>query len=171
MADKVYSIEIEAPIARVWDEITSEGRVQRHMFDCTLDSARPGTKYMWHDRPRKRVFVRGEIVEVTPPSGSTGGRFVQTFKFTQLPDDYTLVTWDVMPVNSQKTRITVTHSKLDPNSKTYKSIDGGWPTILKNLKSVCETGNVGFGTRVMYAMMRWMSFMLPKSTLVSNNLD
>lgn len=170
MADKVYSIEIDAPIEKVWDEITSVGRRQRHMFDCVLNTNRPGSAYLWHDAPKKHVFVRGEIVEVTPPAGGAGGRFVQTFKFTTMPDDFSLVTWDVTPTGPARTKVVVTHSRLDPGSKTAKSIDGGWPSILKNLKAMCETGQIPMMTRMQYAMMRNMSFMLPKATLMSNNL-
>lgn len=171
MADKVYSIDIEAPVQRVWDEVTSTGRIQRHMFDCVLDNATPGKKYLWHDKPRKRVFVRGEIVESSPPTNGSPGRFVQTFKFTTLPDDYSLVTWEIVAAGVGRTKVTVTHTKLNPKGKTYKQIDGGWPSILKGLKSVCETGNVPMKTRLMYLMMRNMSFVLPKSTKMANHLD
>lgn len=171
MADKVYSIDIEAPVQRVWDEVTSVGRVQRHMFDCVLDNNRPGKKYLWHDKQRKYVFVRGEIVESTPPSGGEGGRFVQTFKFTNLPDDYSLVTWEFAAMGSSRTKVTVTHSQLDPSGKTSKQIDGGWPSILKGLKSVCESGNVPMKTRLMYLVMRNMSFFLPKTMHIGKHLD
>lgn len=171
MAEKVYSIDIDAPVKRVWDEVTGTGKVQRHMFDCVLDHNTPGKKYLWHDRPRKRVFVRGEIVESSPPSGSEGGRFVQTFKFTMLPDDYSLVTWDIVAIGPSRTKVTVTHSKLDPSGKTFKKIDGGWPTILGNLKLILEKGNLSLGCRLMFGIMRHTSFMLPKATLVSNNQD
>ena len=40
-----------------------------------------------------------------------------------------------------------------------------------NLKALCETGTVPLKTRMMYAMMRSMSFMLPKATLVANSQD
>lgn len=171
MADKVYSIDIDAPAHKVWEQITSVGKVQRHIFDCVLDNNTPGKKYLWHDAARKRAFVRGEIVEVTPPSAAGGGRFVQTFKFTNLPDDYSLVTWEITPIDSNRTKVVVTHSKLDPMGKTIKQIEGGWPGILANLRSVCETGTIPFKTRAMYAMMGAMSFVLPKSMLVSRNMD
>ncbi|MBL8744872.1 MAG: SRPBCC domain-containing protein [Phycisphaerae bacterium] len=171
MAEKVYSIDIDAPVKTVWDEVTSTGRVQRHMFDCVLDHCDPGKKYLWHDKPRKHVFVRGEIVESTPPSGNNAGRLVQTFKFTTLPDDYSLVTWDFIALGPARTKVTVTHTRLDPEGKTITRIDGGWPSILKALKSVCETGNVPLKTRLMYFMMRNMSFVLPKSTRIEQHQD
>lgn len=171
MADKVYSVDIDAPIQKVWDEITGVGRVQRHMFDCILDNNQPGRKYLWHDRPRKHVIVRGEIVESIAPSAGAAGRFVQTFKFTMLPDDYSLVTWEIIPIGPSRTKVTVTHSKLDPSGQTWKKIDGGWPTILQNLKRMMETGSLSFGCRLMFATMRYTSFMLPKATHISNHQD
>lgn len=174
MADKVYSIEIDAPIRRVWEQITGTGVVQMHMFACVLDSNKPGTKYLWHSKNGKYVHVKGQIVESSPPTGSGAGataRFVQTFKFTMLPDDYSLVEWELTETTAGRTRVKVMHSKLDPSGKTIKSIDGGWPSILKNLKALCEKGRVPFGTRMQLAMMGAMSFMLPKSTLAVNNRD
>lgn len=171
MADKVYSIDIEAPVKKVWDEVTSTGRIQRHMFDCVLDNNTPGRKYLWHCKRGKYAFVRGEIVESTPPSGGVGGRFVQTFKFTNLPDGYSLVTWEFAAIGQARTKVTVTHSKIDPNGKTFRQVGGGWPSILTRLKSVCETGNIPIKTRLMYLVMRNMSFFLPKTMHIGNHLD
>ncbi len=169
MADKVYSIDINAPIERVWQEVTAPGRVQVHMFGCVLDRCTPGQRYRWHSKNGKRVFVKGSIVEVSPPKPGAGARFVQTFQFTTLSDPESLVTWDLSRTGPSSTKIVVTHSKLEPGSKTATQIDGGWPSILSTLKSIAETGKAPLGKRIQLAMMNAMSFVLPKSTLAVNN--
>ena len=40
------------------------------------------------------------------------------------------------------TRLTVTHTELEPHSRMNKGIRQGWPAVLSNLKTILETGNV-----------------------------
>jgi uncharacterized protein YndB with AHSA1/START domain len=49
-----------------------------------------------------------------------------------------------MDLKQEKTivRLTITHSINRPNSKLIKSVSGGWPFIISNLKSMLETGKV-----------------------------
>ncbi|QTD57033.1 SRPBCC domain-containing protein [Parasphingorhabdus cellanae] len=38
------------------------------------------------------------------------------------------------------TKMTVTHSELEPGSDMDKGVRDGWPAVLSNLKSMVETG-------------------------------
>lgn len=174
VSEKVYSIDINAPIAKVWAEITKTNAVSRPMFDCVMKSdMRPGSAYRHYTKDNKRVMVHGRVQELEPPTpGGTTARFVQTFRFTTIPDeDVSLVVWELNEFRPGVTKVTVVHSDLSDKPKTAKNIDGGWPTILQSYKSVLETGNVPFKTRMMYAMFSVMGFMLPKSTLAENVKD
>jgi uncharacterized protein YndB with AHSA1/START domain len=147
---QVYKVEIAAPIRRVWDEITSTGRVQRMMFDTILDGdVRPGGKIRYVTRSRKHTFIVGEVLEVQPPT-----RLVHTFAWRDLKDEPpSLVTWDLRE-SGGRTSVTVTHERMESAPETAKRVGGGWPTILDNLKSVVERGNVGLKWRLMLGMMR-----------------
>jgi len=172
--EKVYSIDINAPIAKVWAEITKTNTVSRPMFDCVMKSdLKPGSPYRHYTKDNKRVMVHGRVQEVEPPApGGKTARFVQTFRFTTIPDEVpSLVVWELNEVRPGVTKVTVVHSNLSDKPKTAKQIDGGWPTILENYKSVLETGNVPLKCRIMYAMFGVMGFMLPKSTLAQNVKD
>jgi len=163
MAEKVYSIEIEAPIQRVWDEITKHGEVSRPMFGCMLDQEmREGHTYRYTDKSDAHTMTMGEVIEVTPPT-----RLVHTFLFTWFDDEPSVVTWELSEEKGITT-VTLTHSNLDEGTKTIKSIDGGWPKILKLYKQVIETGSVGLGTKLTQGMMSLMGFMLPKATRTEN---
>jgi hypothetical protein len=63
--------------------------------------------------------------------------------------------------------VKIVHSQFPGETKTFKAVDGGWPSILGRLKLVCETGKIGMKDRLMFAMMKSMMFMMPKSTLSS----
>lgn len=158
MIEKVYRVEIAAPVERVWQEITRSGTRCRPMFGTVqLIDLRPGGQVRHRSVDGRHTFVAGEVVEVAPPR-----RLVHTFTFPNLPDAPTLVTWDLTPQGAG-TLVTVTHSRFDGQTKTYKAIDGGWPTILRLYKQVVETGDVGAGTKLQQGLMGAMSFVLPKS--------
>ncbi len=162
--DKVFSIEIEAPIERVWEEITKTERANKPMFNTyRRGPMTPGSTFYCEDKGGKRVFTTGEVVEIDPPH-----RLVETFRFTWYDDKPTLVTWELSATSSGATKVVLTHAQLDPASKTFRDIQKGWPTILGLLKNVCEDGNVPIGTRMKYVMMGSMSFVLPKQTLATN---
>ena len=80
----------------------------------------------------KTVDVRGTIVESTPPR-----KLVQTWNS---PDPAasgpSRVTYDIAPVGDS-VRLTVTH--VDLTESDHKSVSGGWPAVLSNLKTYLET--------------------------------
>ena len=158
MIEKVFTIDIAAPVERVWQEITRTNTRCRPMFGTQLIvKLEPGAPLRHRSMDGKYTFVAGEVVEVSPPT-----RFVHTFTFPNLPDAPTLVTWELVAIPSG-TRLTVTHARFDGETKTYKSIDGGWPTILRLYKQMIETGDVGVGTKIQQALMGVFCFILPKA--------
>lgn len=158
MLEKVYSIDIHAPIGKVWDEITRAGSVCRPMYDTVMDGQfKAGSPYRYRSQNGKHVFTKGTVLEAEPPR-----RLVQTFQFTNLTEKPSLVTWTLDEIDAGMTRVTIVHSQFD-GEKTMKGVDGGWPTILALYKSVCETGTIPFGKKVRAWMMSMMMFMIPKS--------
>jgi len=161
--EKVSSIDIMAPITRVWEEITKTGSLQRAMFDCRLEvDMRPGGKMRYKTANGKAIPVWGEVLEVRKPT-----RFVHTFAFGGNPDAPTTVAWDLTEIPGG-CRVTVTHSGFPSETRTYKSVSKVWPAILGRFKSVLETGNIPFGTRVMYAVMCATGFMMPAAMRTEN---
>jgi uncharacterized protein YndB with AHSA1/START domain len=163
LPDQVLSIDIKAPIQRVWQEITKTGAIQRAVNNTVLESAMtPGAKLRYYSPSKKRVFVVGEIVEVTPPR-----RFSHTWKFTMSPDGPTLVTWDLTEV-SDGCRVTLTHTRWTDAHKMYKRVGGTWREILRLLKLELETGDIDLKARMMYGMFGAFEFMLPRTTTVEH---
>ena len=37
-------------------------------------------------------------------------------------------------------KLTITHDELEPGSKVFEAISGGWPLVLSSLKSLLESG-------------------------------
>ena len=160
LPDQVLSVDINAPIERVWREITKTGAIQRALNNTVLESAmQPGAKLRYYSPSRKRVFVVGEIVELSPPR-----RFAHTWKFTMNPEPFTLVTWELSELPGGSCRVTMTHSRWTDDMKSYKNVSTTWATILRLLKQDIETGTIDFKTRMMYGMFGALEFVLPKTT-------
>ncbi len=162
IAPFVTSIDINAPISRVWEEITRSGMCKPMFGTVYKRDLRPGGAFRYSSENDSRTFVYGEILEIEAPR-----RFVHTFAFTMQNDPPTLVTWDLSEPAPGKTRVTVKHEKFIGETKTYKSVTRGWVKILSLFKNVIETGSIPTGCKVSQWMMNSMSFMLPKSTLTS----
>lgn len=158
MIEKVFSIDIEAPVARVWQEITRTNARCRPMFGTMLVvKLEPGAPLRYRSMDGRHTFVAGEVVEVAAPT-----RLVHTFVFPNLPDAPTLVAWELTATPSG-TRVTVTHSRFEGETKTYKAVFGSWPKILGLFKRVIETGDVGAGTKFQHWLMGAMAGMIPES--------
>ncbi len=159
LADHVLSIDIQAPVERVWEEITRTGRVQRALFNTVLETElRPGSRLRYYSPNRQRVFIVGEVVEVSPPY-----RFAHTYMFVQRPEEPTLVTWELHEIPGG-TRIVLTHGGFTDQLKTHHSVVKGWTSILELLKQQIETGDIPLRTKFTYRLMGAFTFMLPKAT-------
>jgi len=160
---QVHVVEINAPIAEVWAEITKLRQIQKPMFNTVLETDfKPGSRMIYRSNDGKRIFILGEIKEFVPPT-----RFVHTFRFTNLNEAPTLVEWQLLQVGAM-TRVTVTHSKFVDQQKTADAVRTSWAGILANIKAVVETGNVPVTTRLKHALMSAFMFMAPKETLREN---
>ncbi len=165
MEDVVYSIDIAVPREAAWHELTKTGEVQYPMFNAILETDwAPGSKMLYYKPDRTMVFVVGEVVEVEEPR-----RFVHTYRFTDLDDAATLVTWDFEEIDTG-VRVTVTHSRFDGETPTRKRVTGGWKMILATLKQQLETGKPPLKIRIMFGLMGMLSFMQPKKIHTDNVL-
>lgn len=159
----VTSIEIAAPVEKVWAEITKTGSVQRPLYNTVLDTdLKPGSPIKYYSPDGKRIFVIGRVVEVEPPR-----KLSHTYMFTTKDEPPTLVTWE-LEASAGGCRVTVTHSGWTEAHKAPEKSAGGWREILGLLKSEIETGQIPLKTRIMYAVMDRMMFIMPKSTLAEN---
>ena len=153
---RVFSIEIEAGIERVWDEITTTSRMQPAMFNGQLESKlEPGATLMYTKGSGKWCVIDGEVLEVDPPR-----LFSHTFKFSKEKEPLQTVTWRLEELGPSRTKVTVTHEGLDQAPKTAKSVASVWPQILGRIKRVVEVGSVSVKDKVMFAIFEPMTGMM-----------
>ncbi len=160
LPDHVISIHIDVPVQRVWDEITKTGRIQRALYNTVLEcELAPGSRLRYYSPDKKRVFIVGEVVEVHPPR-----KFSHTYRFTTWKaGPPTLVMWDLQE-EAGGCRVTITHSGWTAEHKAPEKTAAGWKEILGLLKHELETGDLPMKTKVMYRIMGWFLFMMPRTT-------
>jgi uncharacterized protein YndB with AHSA1/START domain len=168
--ERTFEIEIRARIETVWAEITRKGAPHQAMFGTYLNveldggasELAPGAVMMYRDKSGKYTFVMGEVLEVSQPA-----RLVHTFRFSMQQDEPTLVVWELKE-SGGVTRVRVTHSRFEGETKTYKSVSTSWVSILGLYKSVIETGRAPMSSRFKNGMMMAMCFMLPAAARTEN---
>lgn len=160
----VFRIVINSSIDAVWRELTKQGEPQAAIFNAWLhaQALQVGQKMQMTTKGRSHVMVIGTITAFDPPT-----RFAHTFKFTQMDDPECEVIYDLKQLPTG-VECTLTVDRMPAGTKTAIEMQKGGDRILSLLKSVVETGKVPFGTRLMYAMMDKMLFMLPKSLRSEN---
>jgi uncharacterized protein YndB with AHSA1/START domain len=89
------------------------------------------------DGEKGTVDVVGKVVESVPPK-----RLVVTWARPSEADDtarHSRVTFEIEP-QGPAVRLIVTHDQLEGDDAMARSVSGGWPLVLSNLKSYLETG-------------------------------
>ena len=155
----VNKIVIRGAIEHIWRELTKQGEPQAAIFNAWLHAQRlaPGAKLQMRTGDGKFVLVVGEVLEFTPPH-----RFAHTFRFTQYDDAPCTVIYELKPLADGQVEVSLIVDNVPVGSRTAKDMTGGAVTILNTLKTVVENGRPAFGTRLLYAAMGAMTFVLPK---------
>lgn len=163
MPDLLHTITIAAPITAVWAELTKLDGRQRAMMDTVLSTSfEPGSPLYYRSPDGKRVFIVGRVIEVSPPH-----RLVHTQQLTMRDDPPTVVTWELEEIDGA-TRVTLRHSGWPAGTPKLDNVDKTWRLILRELKRLLETGDIGAGLKLQYAMMRTFMWAMPARTRTEN---
>ena len=153
----IYKIIINAPIEKVWRELTKKEGLCAHFFNARLDT--PGLEIDAPIRMRskngKYTSVVGEVLEWDPPYV-----YSHSFKFTNLDDPYCKVTYRLKEVEGG-TEFTLINENVPADTKTADYMDQGGSFITETLKAVVETGRPAFKQRLLLTIISLTAFMTP----------
>ncbi len=134
----VYATYIRASAEQVWQALTDADLTARYWRNANVSDWQPGS--IWEHRRVDEsgiVDIAGRVIETEPPH-----RLVVTFEEPgkDPPEGPSVVTFLIEP-HQGIVRLTVTHENLSDQAM-LDGISYGWPTVLANLKSLLETGEV-----------------------------
>jgi uncharacterized protein YndB with AHSA1/START domain len=146
---EVFRVLINAPIDRVWAELTRTEVVLPFFFNSKCDSKglAVGGPLRMRSKNGKYTSVVGEVLEFNPPH-----RYRHTFKFTNLDDPPCEVAYDLREVDGQ-TELTLTNINVPAGTKTAQYMNQGGTFITENLKSIIENGKPTLSGRFILFMI------------------
>lgn len=143
----VHEVFVNAPIERVWAEVTKTHEVQKPMFDMRMDcDLEVGAPLRMRSKDGKYTGVVGEVLELNEPHC-----FSFTFKFTLHDDPPCRVTYELEP-EGDGTRFRMISDRLPPDTKSTKQMTQGGQMIVDTLKAVVETGKPPLKIRALYTL-------------------
>ena len=140
----VYVTFIRSTPERLWSALTTTEFIRQYWFGMNCESDwQPGSpwKLLFADG---RVADTGTIVEATAPQRLVI-RWRNEWKPEMKAEGDSLCTFEIEPVpdvSPPAVKLSITHAMDRPESKFIQAVSGGWPSILSNLKSLLETGEI-----------------------------
>ncbi len=136
----VYVTYIRTTPEKLWQALTQPEFTRQYWFGITLDCAWKQGAAWKMSYPDGRVTDTGEILEIDPPRRMVI-RWQNEWKPEMKAEGPSRCTMLLEPTG-KAVKLTVTHEMERPDSKLITAVSGGWPSILSNLKSLLETGEV-----------------------------
>ena len=136
----VYVTYIRTTPEKLWAALTSEEFTRKYWFNMDLVSDwQVGSpwKLVFSDG---RVADVGEVLECDPPR-KIALRWRNQWKPEYAAEGEALCVIELEP-REGAVKLTVTHSMARAGSQLIAGVSGGWPSILSNLKSLLETGEI-----------------------------
>jgi uncharacterized protein YndB with AHSA1/START domain len=137
----VYVTYINTTPKKLWEALINPELIEQYWMGRHNTSKWKRGAAIESRSPDGELEWRGEIVESKPPR-----RLVYSFGGADSKEEASRVTFEIDSLDRKKgpqgeaLRLTVTHDKFPPRSKSYAGVSEGWPAILSGLKSLLETG-------------------------------
>lgn len=167
MSDKttraVFKVTIDAPIDKVWSELTRTGATLPFFFfsRCETPGLAPGAPLRMVTPSGRFAGVVGEVLEFDPPN-----RYSHSFKFTAYDDPPCKVIYELRETGGG-TEFTLIADDIPVGTRTEKYMVSGSRYIVANLKSVVERGVPTLGGRFVGLMCRLTESMTPRRSAAS----
>ncbi|TMV91783.1 polyketide cyclase [Thioclava sp. BHET1] len=135
-----YVVHVKGTPQAIFDALTIPDQTARFWGTGNLSDWQPGSRWqhMRADGEGQPELV-GEVIENGAPA-----RLVITWANASDADNpaaYSRVAFDIEAAADDRTKLTLTHSELDPEGGMLKGITQGSPVVLSGLKTFVETGS------------------------------
>lgn len=141
----VYVTYIRTSPEQLWKALISAEFMQQYWFGMHAESEWTAGSPWRLVFPDGRVADSGEVLEADAPRRLVL-KWRNEFNSELKAEGYSQCRFELEPQGGA-VKLTVTHSMERPDSKLVEKVSGGWPSILSNLKSLLETGEVAIRAR------------------------
>ena len=131
------TIVVNSNPANVFRKISDEGELKKWWVDVPVLELKQGGKMLFRFLKEKSVMlekdyvVEGKVLQIEPDK-----KLVYTWKPVDDPDfPDSIVDWTIELIESNKTKITLTHSGLQ-GYKIFDLLEAGWDFFLKKLEKM-----------------------------------
>ena len=149
----VYVTYIRTTPERLWAALTDPKTIRKFWFKMTAEcDFKPGSPWCLKFEDG-RTADSGEILEADPPWRLVI-RWRNEFKPELKAEGFSRCTIEIEMADyypdfgGKAAKLTLTHELEGEGTKFIEAVSGGWPKVLSNLKSLLETGDVAFQTKL-----------------------
>jgi uncharacterized protein YndB with AHSA1/START domain len=134
------SIEISAPVQRVWQTLTDPELVARYMHGTQLDTDwAVGSPVFWRGEWQGRKYEdKGEVLAFEAPRRLAVTHWSPLTGDTDEPANYHHVTYELEPLGESRTGLTLTHGNSPSQEAADSMVADGWTPMLRELEKVAE---------------------------------
>ncbi len=141
------TININAPIAKVWDALVNPEQTPKYMFGCaTVSDWKIGSPLLWQAvyEGKLTTFVSGHVLELKENKLLKYSVIDPNATYPHTPENHLIVTYKLSEKNSVTT-FTVTQDGFETaadGKKRYKDVYNngeGWNPILVQIKNILES--------------------------------
>jgi uncharacterized protein YndB with AHSA1/START domain len=136
----VYVTYIRTTPDRLWSALTRADLMERYWFGMHVESTWEAGSPWRLVFPDGRLADSGTVVEIDPPRRLVI-RWLHEWQPELKAEGNSRMTMQLDPLEGV-VKLTVTHVMDRGESKMIEAVADGWPSILSNLKSLLETGEI-----------------------------
>jgi len=133
------SIDINAPVAKVWDALTNPAIIKEYLFGTeTITDWKPGSEIIFQGEYQGHKYRDKGIVKENILNKRISYSYWSGFSgLEDKPENYSLVSYDVVSKGNDQTQLTWTQ-KGYPDEERQKHSESGMDVFLKSIKEVVE---------------------------------
>jgi len=135
------SIEIKAPVRRIWEILTDPEHTKKYMFGCEVVSDwNIGSPLIWRGAADGIVYVKGDLLALVKEKIFSFTVFDPNAGIEDVPANYTTVIIELVPGDGSTT-LTVTQGDftgMADAENRFMSTEAGWDMVLPRIKELAE---------------------------------
>lgn len=136
------SIEIDAPVETLWKILTDSKFIVQYMFGCNAETDwKPGSSLLWKGAADGKLYVKGFVVSIEPPSRLAYTIFDPNSTIKDIPSNYLTMTYDLKKRNDRASVLEITQgdfATVEDGERRYKHSLDGDDSVLNGIKKLAE---------------------------------